>query len=287
MGKRVGPGKNVEFVCGTKVEADTIVCNIGFQIKFEPLNKHMPKIAMDAGRPRDNLYHGVVHPLLRERLFFCGFQRPTFGAIPPLAEMQARYFALLLDGDRVLPTTDEMERRNEAERAVYSRQFKKVADRYAALVDHVRYYNNLAMLVGCHPDVISLAFKQPKLAYKVVMGPHCPQQFRLFGPDAKPALATETIMRFPVHWRRLTFISCGLWGFGLALNLLGFKRGFPVGMGLESNKKYLRFRRLFQLAVLSLLGYKSWENAEALESASRKLIEQATTQLNKLKAIVL
>lgn len=33
-------------------------------------------------------------------LVFIGFQRPAFGAVPPLSELSARYWALLLTGER-------------------------------------------------------------------------------------------------------------------------------------------------------------------------------------------
>jgi hypothetical protein len=47
-------------------------------------------------------------PEAGESLGLIGFLRPAFGAIPPLAELQARWFALVQSGERCLPSREQM-----------------------------------------------------------------------------------------------------------------------------------------------------------------------------------
>ena len=69
--------------------------------------------AADAGEiapetVRRGLFKHMFSPRWRERMAFIGFARPGFGAIPPISELQARYWALLVAGKRVLPPHDTM-----------------------------------------------------------------------------------------------------------------------------------------------------------------------------------
>ncbi|CAF1583740.1 unnamed protein product, partial [Didymodactylos carnosus] len=88
---------SIVFDDNTEEEVDEIVCCTGFGNHFAFLETEenakdveLRQVAKDA-QISHNLYKHCVHPLTGVELFFIGFVRPCFGAIPPLAEMQARW----------------------------------------------------------------------------------------------------------------------------------------------------------------------------------------------------
>ncbi len=108
--KRVGgierlEGRSVYFDDGTVFEPDLVIFCTGFETRMRFFNEPL------AAQER---YLNTFSPTLGASLAFIGFVRPAFGAIPPLAELQARWFALLLSDEVNLPSISEMNRSIES-----------------------------------------------------------------------------------------------------------------------------------------------------------------------------
>lgn len=96
-------GDAVEFVDGTVAAVDSIIYATGYRICFPFLDDTLLAVADN----RLPLYRRVVHPEL-PNLYFIGLIQPL-GPIMPLAELQAKWVALLLTGTAVLPDTATMQ----------------------------------------------------------------------------------------------------------------------------------------------------------------------------------
>ena len=82
----------IVFTDGERTRADVVIYATGYRISFPFLEESL--FAPDVNRVE--LYKGVV-PVDIPGLFFVGLIQPV-GALPPLAEQQARWVAQLLDG---------------------------------------------------------------------------------------------------------------------------------------------------------------------------------------------
>src|SRR6185369_12700927 len=92
-------GDRVVFQDGSEFEPEVVILCTGFEVRVPFLNDEL------AGA--DRFFHTFV-PQVGADLALIGFLRPAFGAIPPLAELQARWFARLLSGEAELPPAPEM-----------------------------------------------------------------------------------------------------------------------------------------------------------------------------------
>lgn len=198
------------FVDGTTVSIDSIVLCTG----FAPPTVRFLNVPVDP----THLYKRCFHPTYREKLGFIGFVRPPLGAIPPMAEMQARWYAQLVSGALQLPTPAQMEVAiaQEAEhRRVYHRQ---VAERLPYLVDFSTYMDDLADLIGCKPRFADFLSK-PELLYKLHAAALCGAQYRFRGPHAQPDLAAKVIAATYAHAPVYRFLDVGLAELARALGL--------------------------------------------------------------------
>lgn len=103
-------GEKVVFADGSVEAVDVIVYCTGYHISFPFFDEQFLATGLHAG-PDDNrvpLYRRVVHPDHPD-LFFIGLIQPL-GAVMPLAELQARWVADLLDGTGALPSPEAMRR---------------------------------------------------------------------------------------------------------------------------------------------------------------------------------
>ncbi len=94
-------GREIIFTDGKRAHADVIIYATGYRISFPFLDASV----VSTGENRVDLYKQVV-PVDIPGLFFIGLIQPV-GALPPLAEQQARWVAQLLGGD-ALPSPGEM-----------------------------------------------------------------------------------------------------------------------------------------------------------------------------------
>ena len=184
----------VVFSDGSKIEADTVIFCSGFKVKFPFLP--IPSEGWDWGK----LYKKIFHPDL-PNIGFVGFARPNIGAMPPVTELQARYFAAVASGRVSLPELAEMEL-IIAQDAQKTAKFKPlVANRVTGIVSFVPFMYELAELIGCRP-VLSELVKRPKVLWSVLFGTVAAPHFRLCGSHANPA-AFEIIEREGLHLRKL------------------------------------------------------------------------------------
>ena len=141
-----------------------------------------------------NAYTVVFAPRLGASICFPGYARPTIGAIPPTAEMQARWFARIVSGERTLPTVAEMEDcvARQCERSLVELSHR--AD--SALVQWIPYLDSLASEVDCRPDPLML-LRDPILAWRLMTSGMTGFQYRLSGHGARPGPAREALMGLP------------------------------------------------------------------------------------------
>jgi len=173
----------------------------------------------------------MILPEFGTRAAWIGLVRPGFGGIPPLAEMQARYFALLVSGERVLPGAAQMRQDIEQAARLDCEQYPDDAGRVNALTDHLRFLDSMATVIGCQPPLGKLFLTEPATWAKVLFGPLNGAQYRLAGPGAEPELAREILSRVPtMPWPVLAWEAAFLSGAKL-LYLLGAGERFkPIGV---------------------------------------------------------
>lgn len=176
------------FEDGSSFRCDVIICATGFKLDFPWLPDDINQVARTPRR----LFKSTFHPGLGARLAFGGFARPNVGAIPPLAEMQARLYALVVSGAVSLPPAEQMEAIAAADNAGVLAQFPEDAPRIQSLTDYLSLLDDLAGLVGCAPPLASLHLAD--LA-RVMCAPLSGPQFRLAGPGAAPQEAREALRR--------------------------------------------------------------------------------------------
>lgn len=111
--------------------------------------------------------------------------------------MQARYFALLLSGERSLPPVEEMERDIATHARLDLEQFPEDAQRLVALTDFLRFMEGVAERIGCRPPLLRLFFREPRIWAKIMFGRLTAAQFRLTGPGAEPERIREVLARLP------------------------------------------------------------------------------------------
>jgi len=144
------------------------------------------------------MYKHIFHPDFGDKLAWIGWARPGFGSQFPIMEMQARYSALIFNGDLPLPSREEMQQVCLSDEAMYIDQFVGNATRIRSLVDYHGYMNGLAKIIGCYPPLTSYFFTQPRLWLHLMYGPTQATQFRLRGPGKKVKMAREIISQLPI-----------------------------------------------------------------------------------------
>ncbi|MCX4246656.1 FAD-dependent oxidoreductase [Paraliomyxa miuraensis] len=188
---RVGAGfvgfteNGVELANGEEVPADVVLFATGFRPAGYAFldDETVPHCPSQLWR----LMYSSKH---RERLVFIGFVRPAIGAIPPIAEVQARYAALVASGQRQLPEPPQMVRESAERRRAQAASFDE--PRPVTLVDWIPYMDDLADRIGCRPRLREVLLR-PRLAWRLATGPMVAAQYRLTGPDSAPELAEQSL----------------------------------------------------------------------------------------------
>ncbi|MFM7581511.1 MAG: NAD(P)-binding domain-containing protein [Caldilinea sp.] len=215
-------GNKVEFDDGTQAEIDTVVLCTGFRT-------HLPFYTANPKLDGRDLYKNVFLPG-ESALAFIGFARPNVGALPPVAELQARWFAGVVAGKLHLPDADSMRAMIQADAAHYNRTRANYAERLNSLVDYHVYTNQLASLIGCQPQLWRL-LARPKLLYLCLFGPYASYQYRLHGYGAKfdkalaaaqqiPAVPADRVLQHTIVYAMKPWFHLFSW--------LGFRKLKPV-----------------------------------------------------------
>ena len=183
----------VRYVDGTMDEADAILFCTGFDAPSWPF--------LGSRAPKGSLYQRIIDPMLGSRIAFVGFVRPAIGAIPPIAEMQARWVARVFAGDVELPDPHEMQKRIEDDDAWTREMFPKDCGQLPYIVAQTRYLDGLAVEIGCMPSLEDISTPR-ELIGKFFAAPFTTLQYRIAGPGSL-ANAKDRMLELPVHPKNL------------------------------------------------------------------------------------
>ncbi|XP_030063089.1 dimethylaniline monooxygenase [N-oxide-forming] 5-like [Microcaecilia unicolor] len=177
------------FEDGTKEEnIDVIIFATGYHCVFPFFEDSIVKVQEN----RIPLYKFVFPPHLEKTtVAFIGLIQPL-GAIMPVAELQIRWATRVFKGLNKLPSEDVMNADINLKKEK-QKKFYVESPRHNLQVDFIDYMDGLAMEIDVKPNLLSLLFKDPKLAKELFFGPCTPYQYRLKGPG-KWEKARETIL---------------------------------------------------------------------------------------------
>ncbi len=209
-------GRRVLFEDGSDFEPDLVILCTGFDDRVPFLEEAV------ADPPR---YLHTFVPSIGASLCFIGLVRPAFGAIPPLAELQARWFAQLLSGDAELPSEEEMRASIDRLSDFRRHYFRAIRGRLDYLVDYTSLCDELASRVGCKPTRAALRRESFGFRVRFFAAPFVAAQYRLVGPHARPAIARGVITSSPIAFPALDLAAFYLrWTLSRVLHrLLGSK----------------------------------------------------------------
>ena len=182
-------GARARFTDGAECTPDLVILCTGFETRVPFLSDSI------ANTPR---FLHTFHPEVGTSLGFIGFLRPAFGAIPPLAELQARWFAQLQSGHAVLPPKEEMQRSIAYWTNFRAHFFRAVRGRLDHLVEFTCFCDELASRIGCKPAWRDLRKESRAFRKRFIAGAFVAAQYRLIGPHAKPELARAIIENLPI-----------------------------------------------------------------------------------------
>jgi dimethylaniline monooxygenase (N-oxide forming) len=136
-------GKIVHFDDGSSQEFDMIVYATGYKVTF-PFLKHID--GFDVEENNDiKLYKKVIHPEF-ENLYFIGLIQPL-GAVMPLSEVQSRWVAKLILGEKTLPSKTKMYEAIEKVSQYLKKRYKASA-RHTLQVDFHLYKGEIEKEIG-------------------------------------------------------------------------------------------------------------------------------------------
>lgn len=210
------------FADGTRFKCDTVIACTGYRAGFEFFSEDEKETTLAIADSR-RLYKHMFAPSVGTKLALIGFVRPGVGSIPPCAEMQARYLALVLSGQRHLPSRAEMEADVDHHTRLDFEQYPEDARRLPALTDYLRFMEQMAEVIDCQPLLRELFFRDPQTWFKVLFGPITGLQYRLRGPGSQPELAREALRKTPTMPRLVLLYEFAL--------LLGCKALHSLGAG--------------------------------------------------------
>ncbi len=182
-------GPRVVLDGGDTFEPDVVIFCTGFVTRVPMLD--------DALTGERRFLH-LINPAVGPSLGFIGMVRPAFGAIPPIAELQARYFALLQSEAVRLPDDDEMRRSMETAAGYRQHVFRAVRGRLDHLVDFTSFCDELAARIGCKPARDDIDQESRAFRLRFYASPFVAAQYRLVGPHAKPSIARQVITSLPI-----------------------------------------------------------------------------------------
>jgi len=170
---------SVVFENGVEVKVDEIVYSTGYEISFP----YLSSAEITVNENEVNLYKFVFPPDHKHpTLSFLGLIQP-WGAIMPIAELQARWITRILSGKLALASPAEMKKDIANTREIMRKRYVK-SPRHTIQVDYVNYMDEIAKLLGVYPSFMEVLRKKPSLLPYVLAGPAVPAQYRLFGPNS-------------------------------------------------------------------------------------------------------
>ncbi|XP_077134483.1 flavin-containing monooxygenase 5-like [Ranitomeya variabilis] len=183
--------RDVEFEDGSvEKDIDVVIFATGYKFSFPFFDDSVIKVENN----QTPLYKMVFPPHLEmPTLAFIGYIQPI-GAIMPVSEMQARWATRVFKGQSKLPSESVMKAEIMMRREVMQKRYV-ASPRHTIQVDYVNYMDEVAVEIGCKPDLRTLFLSDPKLAWELFFGPCTPCQYRLTGPgrwnDARKTILTQ------------------------------------------------------------------------------------------------
>jgi thioredoxin reductase len=131
-------GKTVVFEDETEQDFDLIIYATGYKVTF-PFLKHYAEF--DIEETNDiRLYKKVIHPDYKN-LFFLALIQPL-GAIMPLAEIQSKWIAKIINGESKLPSKETMLKTIEEDKQKLAQRYKQTP-RHTLQVDFFTYKESI------------------------------------------------------------------------------------------------------------------------------------------------
>ena len=181
----------VVFYDGSEEEIDTILSCTGFEFT-------LPFIDLPVSSSRE-LYKHMFYPDFNSSLALIGFVRPQQGGVPVLAELQARYFALLCSEEKKLPDHPDLIKQIKIEKQVWEEKFS-ITPHISSLVNYAHFAEDLARCIGCEFKVDPK--KEKDLFMKCWSGPLWGIQYRLRGPGSRPEKARQILLeKTPIPYK--------------------------------------------------------------------------------------
>lgn len=187
-------GSAVQFSDGERFEADAIIFGTGFEMCLPLLDPALAERFVAV----DHLWKNAVDPELGERLMIVGYARAHHINQLTTAEMQARMVALVISGQRELPSPEAMRETIAADRAFMQRYYGERYAKNPALVDQLYFTDSLAKFIGCEVPWARAFAKDPILGMKLIYGALNGAHHRLAGPGAKWEVAAKAIKATPL-----------------------------------------------------------------------------------------
>lgn len=187
-------GTTVHFGDARSADFDTIVLCTGFSNEELSLGD----LQVKEGNVR-NLYRHFLHPEHHGTAAFIGFVRPFSGGIPICAEMQARYFARVLNGKLTPPRNlDEVIGREKE----WEEHFTALSPRHTeSIPSQVLYLDALAREIGCMVPMWKMLVS-PKLFIQLWFGSFNQASYRIVGPHNLGQAALDDLYSELVDNRR-------------------------------------------------------------------------------------
>uniref|UniRef100_A0A8C9MFV6 Flavin-containing monooxygenase n=1 Tax=Serinus canaria TaxID=9135 RepID=A0A8C9MFV6_SERCA len=163
--------------CPEEEPIDVVVFSTGYTISFPFLEESIIRVE----NKHMSLYKYVFPPRLQKpTLAVLGVIKP-FGAIMPVAEMQARWVSRVFKGLCQLPPQAVMEKEVNEKKKNQIQWFGLTFDEVLK-TEWLGYLDTLASFIGAKPSVLGLLCTDPWLALTIFFGPCSPYQYRLGGP---------------------------------------------------------------------------------------------------------
>ncbi|XP_054419266.1 flavin-containing monooxygenase 5 isoform X5 [Pteronotus mesoamericanus] len=183
-------------------DIDAVIFATGYSFAF-PFLEDSVKVVKN----KISLYKKVFPPNLEKpTLAIIGLIQP-WGAIMPISELQGRWVTQVFKGVKTLPSQSEMITEITKDQEKMEKRYVD-SQRHTIQGDYVDTMEELADLVGVKPNLLSLAFTDPKLALQLFFGPCTPIQYRLQGPGKwdgarKAILTIDDRIRKPLMTRAI------------------------------------------------------------------------------------
>lgn len=264
---------SVVFDDGEEVECDAIVLNTGYKTQLPYMEKYCSELldpvrtACGGGIDVRRLYKQVFHPQMGGKLMWVGFARPALGAVPVLAEMQARFVAMVCSGEVELPDCDTQTKLAEADRAFYHHVFGPHAERIKSLVLHLTYTDSIASIIGCEPHLFKLFFTNPRAWIGAQYGCIGCTQYRLNGPYARRKYVLKTLSECQINLPASIVLNTLFAIVSYFLYLIGWTTWRPSGQvgGINAPKYRPNF-----MEHAKIPDWKKEREEHALKSAAKQ-----------------